>query len=178
VLYKIPAPAKYISFEIPKRNGGTRLIKAPEPKLALLQRRLAKLLYDCLDELKQGVPPRRRSLAHGFERNRSIITNANLHKRRRYVLNIDLQNFFPSINFGRVRGFFINDNNFALEPKVATIFAQIVCHENELPQGGPSSPVISSLIGHILDGRLARFAKSHKCTYSRYVDVYVFSVCR
>jgi RNA-directed DNA polymerase len=96
VLYKIPDTNKYASFEIPKRGGGKRLIKAPEPRLALLQRRLANRLYECLDELKVGSPPPRRSLAHGFERKRSIITNANLHKRRRYVLNLDLKDFFPS----------------------------------------------------------------------------------
>lgn len=178
VLYKIPDSKKYVSFEIPKRDGGKRLIKAPEPQLALLQKRLAKLLYDCLDELKMGAPPLRRSLAHGFERKRSIITNASLHKRRRYVLNLDLKDFFPSINFGRVRGFFLKDKHFALQPKVATIIAQIVCHENELPQGSPCSPVVSNLIGHLLDSRLARFAKTHKCTYSRYADDITFSTSR
>jgi RNA-directed DNA polymerase len=178
VLYKIPDSQKYANFEIPKRSGGKRLIKAPEPRLALMQRRLAKLLYDCLDELKTGAPPPRRSLAHGFERERSIITNANLHKRRRYVLNLDLEDFFPSINFGRVRGFFLKDKHFALQPKVATILAQIACHENELPQGSPCSPVVSNLIGHLLDSRLARFAKKHKCTYSRYADDITFSTSR
>ena len=68
VLYKIPNAKKYTSFEIPKRGGGKRLINAPEPRLALLQRRLANRLYECLDELKVGSPPPRRSLAHGFER--------------------------------------------------------------------------------------------------------------
>jgi RNA-directed DNA polymerase len=154
VLYKIPNTNKYVSFEIPKRGGGKRLIKAPEPRLALLQRRLANLLYDCLDELKIGAPPLRRPLAHGFERNRSIITNANLHKRRRYVLNLDLEDFFPSINFGRVRGFFLKDKHFALQPKPATILAQIACHENELPQGSPCSPVVSNLVGHLRAARL------------------------
>jgi RNA-directed DNA polymerase len=178
VLYKLPDTHKYHSFTIPKRGGGKRLIKAPEPRLALLQKRLAKLLYDCLDELKRGTPPPRRSLAHGFERKRSIITNANLHKRRRYVLNLDLEDFFPSINFGRIRGFFLKDKHFALHPAVATIIAQIACHQNELPQGSPCSPVMSNLVGHLLDSRLARFAKTHKCTYSRYADDITFSTSR
>ena len=178
VLYKIPEANKYVSFDIPKRGGGKRHIKAPEPRLALLQRRLANLLYDCLDELKKGAPPARRSLAHGFERKRSIVTNANLHKRRRYVLNLDLEDFFPSINFGRVRGFFLKDKHFSLDPKVATIVAQIACHENALPQGSPCSPVVSNLVGHLLDSRLARFAKIHKCTYSRYADDITFSTSR
>ncbi len=53
-------------------------------------------------------------LAHGFKRDRSIITNAVKHKKRRYVFNIDLNDFFGTINFGRVRGFFIKDANFML----------------------------------------------------------------
>ncbi|MCJ2022058.1 retron Ec67 family RNA-directed DNA polymerase/endonuclease [Methylobacterium sp. E-065] len=177
VLYKLPDSKKYNSFEIAKRGGGKRQIKAPEPSLSLLQRRLATLLTECLEELKKAAPPRR-SLAHGFEKGRSIITNAQLHKRRRYVFNVDLADFFPSINFGRVRGFFINDKNFSLQPPVATVLAQIACFENQLPQGSPCSPVISNLIGHVLDGRLARFAKTHKCTYSRYVDDITFSTSR
>jgi retron-type reverse transcriptase len=177
VLFKIPESAKYTEFEIPKRSGGKRQIKAPQPMLGLLQRRLARLLYECLEELTKAKPPRR-SLAHGFEKNRSIITNAALHKCRRYVLNLDLQDFFPSINFGRIRGFFIKDKHFALQEKVATVIAQIACHDNQLPQGSPCSPVISNLVGHLLDARLARFAKIHKCTYSRYADDITFSTSK
>ena len=47
---------------------------------------------------------------HGFIKERSIITNAELHKGKRFVFNVDLEDFFPSINFGRVRGFFIKNN--------------------------------------------------------------------
>jgi RNA-directed DNA polymerase len=174
VLHKMPAAAKYTDFEIPKRGGGMRKIRAPAPQLHHLQSRLANVLYGCIEELEKGNTGRR-SLAHGFERNRSIMTNASVHKRRRYVLNLDLEDFFPSINFGRVRGFFIKDKHFALSEAVATAIAQIACHENELPQGSPSSPVVSNLIGHLLDTRLARFAKKHKCTYSRYADDITFS---
>lgn len=177
VLYKLPDSRKYTLFEIPKRDGSKRQIKAPEASLSLLQRRLATLLTECLEELGKAAAPRR-PLAHGFEKGRSIITNAQLHKRRRYVFNLDLADFFPSINFGRVRGFFLKDKHFSLQPPVATVLAQIACFENELPQGSPCSPVISNLIGHVLDGRLARFAKTHKCTYSRYADDITFSTSR
>ena len=175
VLYKISEERKYSTFEIPKKTGGMRIIKAPDKRLALLQRRLANLLYACLEELKNSRPIRYRSLAHGFEKKRSIVTNAALHKRRRYVLNFDLEDFFPSINFGRVYGFFIKDKNFQTSAKVATLIAQIACHENSLPQGSPCSPVIANLITHILDARLARIAKKFKCTYSRYADDITFS---
>ncbi len=177
LLYQLPEAEKYHSFEIPKHNGGKRLINAPERRLKMLQRRLADVLYRCVAEFEK-TGPTHHPLAHGFARSCSIFTNASVHKRRRYVLNLDLQDFFPSFNFGRVRGFFIKDKRFELNEKVATVIAQIACHKNELPQGSPCSPIISNLLGHILDVRLARFAKKNKCTYSRYADDITFSTNR
>lgn len=120
-------------------------------------------------ELKQP------SLSHGFVRERSIITNAMMHIGKKNVLNIDLQNFFDSFNFGRVRGFFIKNNNFQLDPHIATVIAQIACYDNKLPQGSPCSPVITNLISHSLDIQLASLAKKYKCTYTRYADDITFS---
>ncbi len=62
-----------------------------------------------------------------------------------------------------------------LHPKVATTLAQIACHENGLPQGAPCSPVISNLVGHLLDIRLCELATANGCTYSRYADDITFS---
>ena len=74
-----------------------------------------------------------------------------------------------------MRGFFIKNHHFKLAPKVATVIAQIACHDNELPQGSPCSPIISNLIGHLLDIRIVNLAKKTKCTYSRYADDLTFS---
>ena len=71
--------------------------------------------------------------------------------------------------------FFLKNLHFELNEKVATIIAQIACHNNELPQGSPCSPVISNLIGHIMDVRMVNLAKKAKCTYSRYADDLTFS---
>ncbi|WJS84162.1 retron Ec67 family RNA-directed DNA polymerase/endonuclease [Paracoccus sp. TOH] len=174
VLYKMDAAKKYRSFDIPKKSGGTRAINAPEPQLALLQSRLAALLYACVQERKK-TNPRFWFASHGFHQGRTIVSNAEVHKRRRFVFNLDLKDFFGTINFGRVRGFFINDQMFSLEPKVATIIAQIACHDNTLPQGSPCSPVISNLIGNILDSRLLALARDAHCTYTRYADDLTFS---
>lgn len=173
ILYKIPETDKYYEFEIPKKNGDPRKIKAPTEKLKVLQKRLAHLLVDCFEDILRKN--NKRSLSHGFRKDHSIITNAKNHKNKRYVFNIDLKDFFPSINFGRVRGFFIKNHHLNLDPKVATVIAQIACHDNELPQGSPCSPIISNYIGHLLDVRMVRLAKRTKCTYSRYVDDITFS---
>ena len=174
ILYGKPSQAKYTSFEILKRGGGSRRIDAPSPDLKLLQQKLSVLLLDCVDEINKDKN-RKDQLAHGFKRKRSIITNAAKHRKRRYVFNVDLKDFFGTINFGRVRGFFLKDKNFALQPAVATIVAQIACHNNALPQGSPCSPVISNLVAHVLDLRLAALASQTGCTYSRYADDLTFS---
>jgi len=174
ILFKLSPTAKYRTFEIPKRQGGTRTIKAPTDQLKLLQGSLSVLLQNCLDEINEAKQ-RKNKIAHGFKRKRSIVTNARQHRHRRYVFNVDLQDFFPSVNFGRVRGFFIRDKSFELPGTVATVIAQIACHDNSLPQESPCSPVISNLIAQILDMHMVRLASAVCCTYSRYADDLTFS---
>ena len=179
LLYKKPKATLYTKFYIPKSYGGTREIWAPDKDLKLIQHRLAQLLQNCVAEINaehgHAEDHGQHGIAHGFKRKHTIMTNARAHVTRRFVFNVDLHDFFGSINFGRVRGYFLKDKNFALQPKVATVFAQIACHENKLPQGSPCSPVISNLIGHTLDIPLARLAASAGCTYTRYADDLTFS---
>lgn len=165
LLYGIPAAQRYSEFKISKKRGGSRRILAPRTELKIIQRRLSELLYE------EFTP---RKAAHGFCRDRSIVSNAKRHVRRRYVFNVDLKDFFISINFGRIRGLFLDDS-FGLSPKVATVMAQLVCHENQLPQGAPTSPIISNMICVKLDGQLTSLASKHGCTYSRYADDLTFS---
>lgn len=96
-------------------------------------------------------------------------TNAGDHIGKRWVLNIDLVDFFPTINFGRVRGLFMK-RPFEMGAAAATICAQIVTYRNGLPQGAPTSPVLSNFIASALDRRLLRLARQNKLAYSRYAD--------
>lgn len=169
IAWGTPSAAKYSTFNIPKRSGGKRTIHAPSPQLKLAQGKLSTLLQACEKEIEEDLGVKR-TVAHGFKLGRSILTNADVHRRQRYVLNFDLSDFFGTINFGRVRGFLIGNRNFRLHPDVATLIAQIACHEDMLPQGAPTSPVISNLIGNILDVRLSKLARAHGCAYSRYAD--------
>jgi RNA-directed DNA polymerase len=180
VLYSKVAPAKYQTFQIPKKAGGTRVIEAPNPRLKLIQRRLADLLQDCDAEIREkygrhDAGPYPDAVSHGFVRNRSILSNAHQHRCRRLVFNVDLEDFFPSINFGRIRGFFIRDSNWSLQASVATVLAQIASSGNHLPQGSPCSPVVANLVAHILDVHLVRLARQSGCTYTRYADDLSFS---
>jgi retron-type reverse transcriptase len=173
IVYKIAEGDKYETFEIDKKSGGKRIIKAPIPKLKKLQSHLSNMLYQCLEEIESDR--QLKPISFGFRKDRSIADNASKHKRRRWVLNLDLADFFPTFNFGRVRGFFLKDNAFELHPEVATTIAQIACDGTALPQGSPCSPVISELICQILDMRMLRLAKKYGVTYSRYADDITFS---
>jgi retron-type reverse transcriptase len=165
ILYARPVSQRYYTFTISKRRGGTRQINAPKPELKAIQRTLSEFLQDRIT-VRESV--------HGFVRGRSIVTNARLHVRHRTVFNVDIKDFFPSINFGRVRGLFMA-KPFSASQKVATILAQICCHDGSLPQGAPTSPIISNLICWRLDAELQRLAKQHNCVFSRYADDITFS---
>ncbi|WP_454901624.1 retron Ec67 family RNA-directed DNA polymerase/endonuclease [Variovorax gossypii] len=174
LLYGKSGAAKYKEFDIPKRSGGVRTIAAPEEELKSLQRRLGRVLQEASLDIEK-LTGRRSSASHGFQPNKSILTNAQAHRNKRYVLNIDLQDFFPSITAKRIRGFFVKEKNFELASEVATAIAHISCYEDCLPQGAPSSPVISNLIAGILDFHLIKLAKEAGCRYTRYVDDITFS---
>ncbi len=164
-IYKIKPEDRYETFSIPKRSGQLRHISAPITNLKILQKKLNYIL-------QQVYLPR--LSVHGFVFERGIVSNAEIHCQKKFVLNIDLLDFFPSINFGRVRGMFIKPP-YNLPPKVATVLAQICCHDNQLPQGSPSSPIISNMLCARMDSELQRLAGNYRCDYSRYADDITFS---
>jgi len=166
-LYRKKGHANYKVFSIKKRSGGTRTISAPVSSLKIIQRKLSHIL-NLIYEIRPRVS------AHGYRSNRNIVSNAVIHSGKTLLLNIDLKDFFPSINFGRVRGLFIS-SPFSLSPEIATVLAQICILDNGLPQGAPTSPVISNFISSRLDGQLQRLAKENKLLYTRYADDITFS---
>ena len=182
LLYNIQIANLYNSFTIPKKNGGERIIHAPKKELKFLQKKLANVLWECylesIESKSKGKNFKTPVLSHAFEKGKSIITNSQIHRNKKYILNIDLKNFFDSFNFGRVRGFFIKDRDFAVTPEIATVIEQIACYQDKLPQGAPSSPIITNLITRILDYRIVKIAKKYRFTYSRYADDMTFSTNR
>lgn len=156
---------KYFTFQIPKKSGGFRTIEKPCNELKVIQRNLLKYLeknYEFLD------------CQHGFIKGRSCVTNASIHVGQRFVLNCDIQDFFPTIHFGRVRGAFMN-KPFNFNISVATYISQIACYNGHLPQGAPTSPIISNIICYSIDKELSFIAKKSHCRYSRYADDITFS---
>jgi RNA-directed DNA polymerase len=157
--------SRYRTFELPKRRGGSRKILAPIDSVRDIQRR-ANAILTALYRPKSSV--------HGFTIGRSIRTNASCHTRRRWVLNVDLEDFFPTINFGRVLAAFMAPP-YRIQRDAAVAFAQIVCHDGWLPQGAPTSPIVSNMVVARMDAELEMLAKRSRCSYTRYADDLTFS---
>jgi RNA-directed DNA polymerase len=171
----------YVTFAIPKRNGGRRLIMAPKQGLKAIQRSLLRQLVDRLPVSDH---------AHGFRQGRSIRSGAEPHVGKRAVLRMDLQDFFPSVTFGRVRGLLIA---LGYGYQVATTLAVLMTEAERQPvslggkkvyvpvglrhcvQGAPTSPGICNSICLRLDRRLAGLARKYGCDYTRYADDLTFS---
>ena len=174
ILYVKGVDNLYTSFDIPKKNGDLRHIHAPKRELKFIQKRLADALYTYHKDilLKNNINP---NISHAFQKGKSFITNASIHRNKRFVINLDLENFFDCFHFGRVRGYFLKNHNFQLPVEVATVIAQLTCYQGVLPQGAPSSPIITNLICNIFDMRLSKLAKKYRLNYTRYADDLTFS---
>ncbi len=160
IAFHLTPSKRYQSFVIKKKSGGARVLYTPIGLLKTVQKNLVPI-FENLYEPKQWV--------HGFTKTKSIVTNAACHTKKKYVLNIDLLDFFPSINFGRVRGLFMA-RPYNIPRKTATLLAQLVCFENKLPQGAPTSPIVSNMICAKMDKELSRLAYKNGCFYTRFAD--------
>lgn len=160
----------YRTFLLKKKNGSHRLISAPALKLKRIQERLASAIRG-LDKSRDSV--------HGFRQKRSVLTNAKPHAfgKKGFVFNVDLKDFFGSISFYRIRGLFQSEP-FKFPWSVSSILAHITCYRGCLPQGAPTSPILSNFICRGMDGKLQELAMQSRATYTRYADDLTFSFSR
>ena len=166
ILYGVEIRKKYRTFQIQKKSKQPRTIHAPPNNLLILQSKVNTIL-----KLVYSPKP----CVNGFVDGRNIVDNATQHLKKRHVLNIDLEDFFPSIHIGRVKGAFMSPP-FSVPEEPAEVLAQICTLANGvLPQGAPTSPIISNIICRSLDSELTLFAKEIKVTYTRYADDLTFS---
>lgn len=165
---------RYRHFSIPKKSGGKRDIAAPT-------KGLGHILYYVNILLKAIYKPS--DYAMGFVEGRCVVDNAMRHIGQNYVFNTDLQNFFPSIEQPRVwKRFQLKPFNF--KQPIANILAGLCCIRERredgnyayvLPQGAPTSPIITNAICDTLDRRLSGLARRFNLHYTRYADDITFS---
>ena len=170
---------RYRRFKIEKKSGGFRQITAPRKQTFMM------MLSAVNEILKSKYTPS--NYAMGFTEGRSVVTNASIHKGQNYVFNIDLKDFFPSIHQARVWKR-LQVKPFCFTQPIANLIAGLCAmkevREDEkgkkynvyvLPQGAPTSPIITNMICDRLDFLLGAVAKRFGLNYSRYADDITFS---
>lgn len=171
----------YITYGIKKRAGGVRIIHAPKKKLKALQRELNRQLVSKLPVS---------DYAHGFLKDRSIKTGAQVHVGKSVLLKMDLKDFFPSVTYARVRGLLIAYGyGYVVAATLAVLMTEALRQPVEVNgtiyhvpvgprtcvQGAPTSPGLCNALLLRLDRRLAGLAKKHGFAYTRYADDLTFS---
>ena len=155
----------YQTFRIPKKSGGFRKIEAPSKELKKIQN---KILKEILYRFKPS------DMAYGFIKKRNIIQNAEKHKGKKYLLKIDLKNFFPNITRKQILGALIpiiTKENVSI---VINLIELCLLH-GRLPQGSPCSPALSNIVMQLVDYSIYGLCRFYNITYTRYADDLCFS---
>jgi len=153
----------YRTFEIPKANGKTRQIQAPRTMIKVLQYFLLDYLLDRLE-----VHPAATAYSHGS----SIRKNAEVHTRKKYVANIDVSNFFPSLTTDVVIKSLLAAG---LKHNTAALVARISSYKGGLPQGAPTSAALSNIAMYEFDKEVLGACQTLGIDYTRYADDMTFS---
>ena len=172
----VKGEAPYQVFKIPKKSGGFRTIEAPCPSLKAKQR---ACMFELMFLLK--ISP----FAHAFARQRNIVTMAEHHVKKDYVLAFDLSDYFPSIKKETFLKF-LDDHagkgkKSAEKRKRIEELLECCFHDFKdgkglrLPQGAPTSPLIANAFLYRFDWRCAWTAFPKDIAFTRYADDLVFS---
>lgn len=165
---EIPLEKKYKRFVVPKKSGGGRTIYSPVDPLKYIQSYINELLQNLYSP---------NDYVTGFVRGRSIVDNAIPHIGHKYILSLDLRNFFSNISEYQVRER-LRKPPFEFNKHIAKIIANLCCVDlirqkktwKVLAQGAPTSPVLANAVCDDMDEELFKLSHAKNVTYTRYAD--------
>ncbi len=161
--HPLPRWFHYRSLERRKRDGSPRRLYEPATKLKALQRLLLRYYLEILP-----VHP----AATGFRRGFSPVANARRHAGQDVVVTADIETFFNATSRGRIETYF---RDLRWDEVTTTILTRLCTLRGALPQGAPTSPILSNLVNAGLDARLTRLVHETGGRYTRYGDDLTFS---
>ncbi|MCG3678926.1 reverse transcriptase family protein [Aliarcobacter butzleri] len=157
----------YEVLHIPKANKslGYRKVYKPNWKIDGLHKYI-------LEQINFKSKPLIHDCAHGFIKGKSILTNAQQHLNKKYLLQVDIKSFFSSISQDEVKRVFIK---LGCNDYVAELFSILCTINNSLAEGLNTSPTIANIYFFELDEILNEISRRYSCTYTRYADDLTFS---
>lgn len=169
------APYSYRTYDIPKKNGGTRRIDHPSSELKVIQSWV-------LDNILSHLPVH--PSVFSYRKLVGISSHAEMHRKSNYLARLDLTNFFPSITsqdvvlmLGRYREKlpqWIAADDFHVISRIVSRFDDRR-GRLALTIGAPTSPAISNSILYDLDCEIYARCTEKGVVYTRYADDLYFS---
>ena len=153
----------YKEVEIPKKSGGIRLLACPSKKMKAVQGWILKNILEKIIISENAT---------AYIKNQSILMNAIPHRGKKYILAMDVENYFPSIRYAWVFTIFKKLN---YPSNVCHMLTKLTTYKYRLPQGGVTSPAISNVVSYRLDRRLSSYAQKLNVSYTRYADDITYS---
>ena len=149
---------RYTNQPIVKHDGGTRDICIPDA----LTKRIQRLILRDIDSSITFLP-----CVMAFRPGTSILDNARAHQGSNYLIHYDLADFFDNINEARIKDE-LKRQHFT-DSFIETIIKWCV-YRDHLPQGAPTSPILSNLVCCSLDRRITKLTNKLGAVYTRYAD--------
>lgn len=154
----------YREIELKKKNGKIRRIHAPDQLLKRKQNAIRRKI------LMKFSPSK---YAKAYVRRRTLVDNASPHVGKRYLLKLDISDFFGSIRFEQVYAAVFHSKHFSRQ--VGMLLTTLCCYKGVLPQGAPTSPALSNLVMRNFDDNIGQWCESRGISYTRYSDDMTFS---
>ena len=154
----------YYQTKILKKNGEYRELSVPNEFLKAVQKRIAEKLL-----VYEEVSP----YATAYKYGASTVKNAYPHLKQNTILKLDIRHFFDHIIYPMVKEKVFVKEKYSEKNR---ILLSILClYKDALPQGAPTSPIISNIIMKDFDNAVGAWCKERKIRYSRYCDDMTFS---
>lgn len=162
-LYKIHKIEKGINKKTGKKMY--RYIQAPCEQLKYIQTQIVGQILSKID-----LPP----YITGFRKNKGIRDTAKVHAGKKTVISLDIRNFFNSIKQTHLMEVFCQFFHYPI--RVSKVLSELCTYKAFVPQGAPSSPALSNIIGfYFFDKEIEQIAKKYDCEMTRFADDITFS---
>lgn len=162
---------RYRLVSIPKRDNHGRFTKRrrvymPTPRLKFFLRQANTLLSSAY------TPP---PCSFAFITGRTIVENASPHTNKKYILSLDIKDFFDSISIQKAVSAIKSAFPWKYREEFLNAIVGASSLNGHLVQGSPLSPTISNIVCLNLDRRISSYCENLKISFTRYADDFTFS---